>query len=124
MARDISLTATSTGVGPVSLDVEMARKHGWSEALINKVAFAIGAISRQANYETSFAKGYTYKCLVCECWTVQPPASCHLCHQDGERTFHAAATFGNVSICRSCGREKSLHYGGLEYRCDPVPRNA
>lgn len=80
--RDVGPGVTSTGVGPIELDVEMARKHGWSEDLINKVAFAIGALSRQASYETAFAKGYTYKCLVCECWTVQPPARCHLCHAD------------------------------------------
>lgn len=36
----------SYGVGPISIDVDMARKHGWSEALIEAAANDVARTSR------------------------------------------------------------------------------
>jgi hypothetical protein len=78
----INSETRSFGIGPVVLDVEMARAQGWSEKIIQQAAFAIGAISREANYQAALSKGHTHRCPVCECWTVSPPAPCHQCEAD------------------------------------------
>ena len=38
---------TSHGVGPLDLDVAMARRHGWSEKAIERTVKAIGEMSRR-----------------------------------------------------------------------------
>lgn len=40
-------TATNHGVGPLDLDLEMARRQGWSEAQLERTAKAIGTLSRR-----------------------------------------------------------------------------
>lgn len=57
---------TSFGVGPISLDIEMARRHGWSETLIKRTQEFIGAIARDANRETHF-NGPVDGCPCCVC---------------------------------------------------------
>lgn len=57
----------STGVGPLSLDVAMARRHGWSEKQINRVAEQIGVLSRR-NAAISHRNGPVpaCPCVVCD----------------------------------------------------------
>jgi hypothetical protein len=40
-------TAHESGVGPITLDVQMARGHGWSIAQIDRALQQLGAISRR-----------------------------------------------------------------------------
>lgn len=65
--RWINEETQSTAVGPISLDVAMARRHGWSEKQIERVAKRLGAISR-FNKTLSHRKGPVKfcPCVVCD----------------------------------------------------------
>jgi len=75
----------SLGVGPLDLDVEMAKKHGWTNEMIISAFFALGALTRESNRIVAMHQGYRYLCPNCECWTATPPLECHLCAADEAR---------------------------------------
>lgn len=74
-------SVTSSGVGPISLDVEMARKHGWTTEQIDVAAYILAEISRANSKAVALRNGHTRQCPVCECWTV-PHGNCHLCEEN------------------------------------------
>ena len=45
----VSETTTSTSVGCVTLDCEMARRHGWSEKQIIRAAIRVHAVAKREN---------------------------------------------------------------------------
>ena len=59
--------ADSHGVGPLGLDIKMARGHGWTQKQIERVAKAIGTISRREG-AISHRKGRVpgCPCVVCD----------------------------------------------------------
>ena len=67
-AREVFINedTTSFGVGSVTLDVDMARRHGWSERAIRRVAGVLAAISRRET-NRSHRKGRVPKCPCVHC---------------------------------------------------------
>lgn len=77
MSRDVS----SIGVGCTTLDVEMARKHEWTEDDISMAWEMIRAAVLDTNRRVAARRGHTRQCPACECWT-RPHGRCHLCEMD------------------------------------------
>jgi hypothetical protein len=80
--RDMQDTR-SIGIGCVTLDVAMARDHGWTEDDIKLTWEAISAVYRATYQMVARRAGHTRRCPDCECWTV-PGEECHLCKADRE----------------------------------------
>lgn len=78
---DRLLDSAAVGVGPLSLDVTMARKHGWSPSQISRVVGQLGALSRR-NHALSHRNGPPGNC---PCVTCDPYAADALCEQQGQR---------------------------------------
>ena len=70
---------TSVGVGPISLDVSMARSLGWSEDLIDAVSDSILLLARGAGSTAATERGS--QCEVCGSASARRPEElpCHLC---------------------------------------------
>jgi len=107
-------TTRSSGVGPVHVNIDMARGHGWSERQISRCLAVCHASSRLEGRLVNHAKGYTRQCPVCECWT-RPEGECHLCEQDKKHDRRAAKaalqrgvaaplSTAMVNICVQCKR--------------------
>lgn len=79
--RGINEDTTSIGVGCATLDVTMARKHGWTQDDIQRTWETIAAAVRATNQQVARRVGHTRQCPDCECWTV-PSGPCHLCERD------------------------------------------
>ncbi len=62
----VSETTSSTSVGCVTLDAEMARRHGWSEKQINRAAQFVHAVARREN-RISHRRGPVPKCPCVTC---------------------------------------------------------
>ena len=57
---------TSWGVGPVTLDIESARRGGWSDEQIARATTELDAISRRENH-IAHANGVVPGCPCCVC---------------------------------------------------------
>ncbi len=68
----------SFSVGPVTLDVDMARENGWDYYQIARACDILSTVSRTEYRIASHREGLTRQCKACECWTV-PKGDCHLC---------------------------------------------
>lgn len=76
---------TSVGVGPLTFDVEMARRHGWTDRDINMVWMTLEAVVRGQSTHNAVREGKTVRCQACECFTYADRKECHLCEADRER---------------------------------------
>ena len=83
MSRGVRDNTTSISVGCVNLDVDMARRFGWTDDDINTTWDAISAAYRATYRAVAHRAGHTRRCPDCECWTV-PEGPCHLCERDRE----------------------------------------
>ncbi len=63
---EISPTSNSHGIGPLTIDLAMARRHGWSQEQLQKVVGLIGDISRREG-DVSHWKGPVENCPCVTC---------------------------------------------------------
>jgi hypothetical protein len=116
-AHEAALRGTSCGIGPISIDLAMARKHDWTEEQIARSATIIFASSRMENRIACHRKGHTRICGDCEQWTV-PEGECHLCKAD--REAHARRMAAGKAICAAEGHEMD-GFQQLCTRCQEEP---
>lgn len=69
---------SSVTIGPISLDVQDARRQGWNETQIERCFDAIAAAFRKESRLAARRRGLTRKCETCDCWT-SPSEPCHSC---------------------------------------------
>lgn len=109
-------------VGPLEMDVELARDLGWTQAQIERVWAVVERLSRSNTRVAAWREGRRESCEVCDRW-IEKPGMCE-CHRtsDGEpgHVEFGGGMDGAPAKCEECEQELDPEDNVLGRWCDPL----